>query len=197
MNRADFLRRFHHIERVHSERDYPLSYTGRPAAVLIPLVDYASELRVLLTERAHHLRHHAGQIAFPGGGAEAEDSFPVGTALREAEEEIGLSPERVQIIGALPDYRTISGYTIKPVIGLVKPESKLTLDKNEVASAFEAPLSYLMDRENHLTHHTHRHGQTFPIYFIPWKQYMIWGATAALLRNLSFHLIADDKSLSS
>ncbi|MCW8108489.1 CoA pyrophosphatase [Alteromonas ponticola] len=192
MNRTEFIRRYHHIERVRSESDYPLSYTGRPAAVLIPLVDYQDELKVLLTERAHHLRHHAGQVSFPGGGAETGDSFPVGTALREAEEEIGLPPENVQIIGTLPNYRTISGYTIKPVLGFVEPHCKLTLDQNEVASAFEAPLSFLMDRSNHLIHQTHRHGQTFPIYFIPWKAYMIWGATAAILRNLSFHLIAEE-----
>ncbi|MCW8092271.1 CoA pyrophosphatase [Alteromonas sp. ASW11-130] len=192
MNKTEFIRRFHHIERVRSELDYPLAYSGRPAAVLVPLIDYKTELKVLLTERAHHLRHHAGQISFPGGGAEAEDTFPVGTALREAEEEIGLPPEHVQIMGALPNYRTISGYTIKPVIGIVKPDCELSLDKNEVASAFEVPLSYLMNRANHLTHHTHRHGQTFPIYFIPWNKHMIWGATAALLRNLSFHLLAEN-----
>ncbi len=190
MNKAEFINRFHHIEQVPVEKDYPLTYKGRPAAVLIPLVDYGSELRVLLTERAHHLRHHAGQVSFPGGGVESGDSFPVGTALREANEEIGLCSDQIQIIGVLPDYRTISGYTIKPVIGFVTPHSNLTLDANEVASAFEVPLAYLINRSNHLTHHTHRQGRTFPIYFIPWKNYMIWGATAALLRNLSFHLIA-------
>lgn len=188
MTRAEFINRFHHARTVGVERDYPLTRKGRPAAVLIPLVDYGDYLTVLLTERAHHLKHHPGQISFPGGGYEDQDDNLVATALREAEEEIGLPQGHVNVIGSLPDYRTISGYTISPVVAFINPDFEAALDSNEVASMFEVPLAHVLDRKNHLIHHTHRDGRTFPIYFIPWQERMIWGATAAILRNLSHHI---------
>lgn len=188
VQKSEFLQRFHHIQAVPFERDYPLTTRARPAAVLIPLLDYQTGLRVLLTERAHHLRHHPGQISFPGGAVDPQDESVAAAALREAWEETGLPEQNVEVLGALPAYRTISGYTIKPIIGIVNPDFSLKLDKNEVADAFEAPLEHLMDRQNHLVHHTHRGHQTFPIYFIPWQSRMIWGATAAIIRNLSHHI---------
>ncbi|QJR82583.1 CoA pyrophosphatase [Alteromonas pelagimontana] len=188
MHKAEFIRRFHHIQAVALEPDYPLRSKGRPAAVLIPLVDKPDGLHVLLTERAHHLRHHPGQISFPGGAVDPSDASIFDAAIREAQEEIGLPSQNISIVGALPVYRTISGYTITPVVGFVDPDFETKLDANEVASAFDVPLAFLMDRQNHLAHHTHRHGETFPIYFIPWQDRMIWGATAAMLRNLSFYL---------
>ncbi len=188
MTKNEFIEQFHHLRVPHVEPDYPLSQTGRPAAVLIPLVDYGSELKVILTERAHHLKHHPGQISFPGGGVESSDENLFSTALREAQEEIGLPPMNVEVIGMLPSYRTISGYSIAPVVGFIDPNYTPRIDTNEVESAFEVPLAHLLNRKNHLVHTTHRRNRAFPIYFIPWQDKMIWGATAALLRNLSHHI---------
>lgn len=188
MNKAEFISRFQHARQVSLEADYPLTRKGRDAAVLIPMLDYDNGLHVILTERAHHLRHHAGQISFPGGGYEPQDASLTETALREAFEEVGLPPSHVQVIGALPDYRTISGYHIKPVVGFVQPGFEYRIDPNEVASVFDVPLSHLMDKKNHLIHHMTRNQKQFPIYFIPWQERMIWGATAAILRNLAHHL---------
>ncbi|WP_338517579.1 CoA pyrophosphatase [Alteromonas gracilis] len=188
MTRNDFIAQFHHFRVPRVEPDYPLRKAGRPAAVLIPIVDYGNTLNVLLTERAYHLKHHPGQISFPGGGVEEQDATMFDAATREAHEEIGLPPENVDVIGMLPRYRTISGYEISPVVGFVNPNFNPIIDKNEVESAFEVPLAHVLDRKNHLIHTTHRNKQAFPIYFIPWKDKMIWGATAALLRNLSHHI---------
>ncbi|MDO6477900.1 CoA pyrophosphatase [Alteromonas sp. 1_MG-2023] len=191
MNRSEFLQRYHHLRQIDYEADYPLRKTGRAAGVLIPLIDHPDGLTVLLTERAHHLRHHPGQISFPGGGAEPQDNTLADTALREAEEEVGLLRSEVDIIGALPEYRTISGYAMTPVIGFVKPGPVLTIDRNEVADAFEVPLAFLMDRRNHFAHFIERKQQRYPVYFMPWQSRLIWGATAAILRNLSSHLCDD------
>lgn len=188
MDKATFINQFQHARVPNTEPDYPLKKTGRPAAVLIPLVDYGSHLSVILTERAHHLRHHPGQISFPGGAVDNTDNSVVDAALREAEEEIGLPSDYVSVVGKLPNYRTVSGYTITPVVSFVMPFSNLVIDKNEVESAFEVPLAHLLDRNNHLTYHTHKNGTTFPIYFIPYGSKMIWGATAAIIRNLSHHI---------
>ena len=191
MDRIEFLQRFHHLRQVNYEADFPLRKAARAAAVLIPLVERDSGITVLLTERALHLRHHPGQISFPGGGAEPQDNTLVDTALREAEEEVGLLPSEVEVIGALPEYRTISGYAMTPVLGFVSPRHVIKIDTNEVASTFEVPLAFLMNRQNHLVHLAQRHPHQYPVYFIPWQNRMIWGATAAILRNLSSHLIDD------
>jgi len=188
MNRQAFLYYFQHARQVGKEPDYPLNRTGRPAAVLIPLIERGEGLSLLLTERAHHLRHHPGQISFPGGAVEESDETIIAAALRETQEETGISSDYIHVIGTMPDYRTISGYTIKPVIAFVTPGFTLKIDANEVASVFEVPFAHVMDKKNHLVHYTHRDKNRFPIYFIPYKDKMIWGATAAMLRNLSHHL---------
>jgi 8-oxo-dGTP pyrophosphatase MutT (NUDIX family) len=162
----------------------------RRAAVLVPLVARPAGVTVLLTRRTDHLSSHAGQISFPGGRAEDIDSSPIETALRETEEEIGLHRRHIEIIGVLPDYATISAYRVTPVVALVEPPFALQPDPGEVAEAFEVPLAFLMDGLNH-----QRRVMELPqgagsraFYTMPYEQYFIWGATAAMLRNL-FHFL--------
>ncbi|UAA40210.1 CoA pyrophosphatase [Paraneptunicella aestuarii] len=187
MNEAQFLQRFHHLRRIEDEQDFPLRRAGKKAAVLCPVV-CRDELTVLFTKRASHLKHHAGQICFPGGRHEDYDSCLKETALRETEEEIGLSRQYTKIIGNLQSFRTVSGYEVTPYVGLIEPYFDLELDRNEVEQVFEVPLSYLVDKRNHIAEPVHRNGVDYSIYFIPWEDTYIWGATAAFVRILSNHL---------
>lgn len=162
----------------------------RPASVLIPIVMRNTGLTLLLTERAAHLNHHAGQISFPGGRFEEEDIDPVTTALREAKEEIGLERQFVEILGRLPDYKTGTGYLVSPIVSLVEPGFRLQADPTEVAAVFEVPLNFLMNAKNH-----QRRRFELPdgagkreFYAMPYQQHFIWGATAGMLRNL-FHFL--------
>lgn len=162
----------------------------KEASVLIPLVMRDEGLSLLLTHRTAHLNNHAGQISFPGGRVETTDASSIETALRETQEEIGLDRRHVEIIGALPQYRTATGYDVTPVIALIQPPFALTPDPFEVASIFEVPLSFLMDASNH-----QRRSLELPngvgirtFYAMPYHQHFIWGATAGMLRNL-FHLM--------
>ena len=158
------------------------------AAVLIPLVLKEEGLSVLLTQRTNHLRDHAGQISFPGGRMDPEDQSPNDTALRESQEEIGLDPKRVEIIGHLPQYLTVSGYSVTPVVGLVQAPAEYVLDEFEVADVFEVPLSFLLDPANHQVRlwQSEQGGRRF--YSMPYENRFIWGATAGMLRNL-YHLL--------
>ena len=161
-----------------------------PAAVLIPLVLRESGLTVLLTRRTAHLRDHAGQISFPGGRCEAEDATPQVTALREAQEEVGLNPSQVEILGCLPEYCTATGFSITPVVGLVTPPLNLKLDDFEVADVFEPPFAFLMNSENHQRHQVEFQGTLRDYYAIPWNDHFIWGATAGMLVSLQRFLYA-------
>lgn len=156
----------------------------RPAAVLVPLVARAGAESVLLTRRTDHLYHHPGQISFPGGRVEPHDTSAVMTALRETQEEIGLGADRVELLGALPDYFTGTGFRVTPVVGLVHPPFELTLDAFEVAEAFEVPLSHFLDPQNHLRHSLEIEGRTRHFHAMPYGDYYIWGATAGMLMSL-------------
>lgn len=188
MNKTEFLSHFHHAHQIRAESDYPLKSAGKPAAVLLPIVERPEKLTLLFTQRAKHLKHHAGQVSFPGGKQEQTDDSLLETALRETEEEIGLGRQFIQVIGNLPRYRTISRYEVVPYISFVQPSFTLSLDANEVDSTFEVPLDFLLDQQNHLIHWVERGGKRHPIYFIPWEDKTIWGATAAFVRNLSNHI---------
>ncbi len=163
------------------------------AAVLVPLVQRPEGPTVLLTRRTDHLRDHAGQISFPGGRSEPEDDGPAGTALREAHEEVGLAPAHVDVIGALPAYTTVTSFVVTPVVALVEPRFELALDPFEVAEAFEVPLAWLMNPAHHRRHRFEWDGGHRHFLSMPWtapgpdgapREYFIWGATAAMLRNL-------------
>lgn len=155
----------------------------RPAGVLIPVVDHP-EPTVLLTQRAAHLNDHAGQIAFPGGKIDVSDASPVDTALREAEEEVGLSREFVEPIGYLDLYGTGFGFRILPTVARVRPGFKLSINQSEVDDAFEVPLSFLMDPANHQMHSKEFRGMERSYYAMPFAERYIWGATAGILRVL-------------
>ena len=156
-----------------------------PAAVLVPLIDRPEGATVLLTRRTDHLNDHAGQISFPGGRVEEEDTGPVAAALRETQEEIGLDPKFVEVVGRLDTYRTVTGFAVLPVVGLVTPGFTLRLDPFEVAEAFEVPLDFVVDPANHHRHTGIVRGVERQWYAIPWDRHYIWGATAGMLVNLS------------
>jgi 8-oxo-dGTP pyrophosphatase MutT (NUDIX family) len=158
------------------------------AAVLIPLLLKSDGLSVLLTQRTDHLHDHAGQISFPGGRMDPSDYSPNDTALRESEEEIGLNRASVEIIGHLPQYLTVSGYSVTPVVGLVKPQAEYVLDAFEVADVFEVPLHFLMDPANHQVRVWESDQGSRRFYSMPYENRFIWGATAGMLRNL-YHLL--------
>ncbi|HEV7880148.1 MAG TPA: CoA pyrophosphatase [Bradyrhizobium sp.] len=155
----------------------------RPAAVLIPIVDHPQPT-VLLTQRAAHLNDHAGQISFPGGKIDATDASPLDAALREAEEEIGLTREFVDPIGYLDLYATGFGFRILPTLARVKPGFKLRINETEVDDAFEVPLAFLMDPANHQLHSKEFRGMERSYYAMPFAERYIWGATAGILRVL-------------
>ena len=159
-----------------------------PAAVLFPVVLHEAEPTVLLTQRDAGLKHHPGQISFPGGRIEADDPSPIHAALREAEEEIGLLPQRVEVIGLLPHYRTVTGFCITPVVGLIQPPLDLRPDSAEVAAIFEVPLSFLMDPANHQRHAIRFHGKKRQYDAVPYGEHYIWGATAGMILEMSRRL---------
>lgn len=155
----------------------------RPAAVLVPIVEHA-EPTVLLTTRTAHLPDHAGQISFPGGKIDAGDESPLAAALREAEEEIGLQRRFIDPIGYLDLYMTTRGYRIVPTIARVTPGFHLTLNAREVDDAFEVPLGFLMEPENHKRQSREWQGMTRTFYAMPFGERYIWGVTAGILKNL-------------
>jgi 8-oxo-dGTP pyrophosphatase MutT (NUDIX family) len=152
-----------------------------PAAVLVPLVDRPDGMTVLLTQRASQLARHAAQIAFPGGRVDDTDADVASAALREAQEEIGLEPARVQVFGYLPDHVVISGFRVTPVLGLVTPPFSLELNPHEVAGVFEVPLDHVLDSANHKARLRKVGDEEMLLYDIPWQGQNIWGATAGML----------------
>ena len=156
-----------------------------PAAVLIGLVPRHQGTSVLLTQRTAHLKDHAGQISFPGGRIEPTDPDAVAAALREAHEEIGLEPARVQVLGGLRTYDTGTGFRIHPVVGWVDPPDTFELDAFEVAELFELPLAWALEPANHRRDSGLRGGRRRQFYVLPFEDRYIWGATAAILVNLA------------
>ena len=158
------------------------------AAVLIPIVERPAGLTVIFTQRTSHLKAHSGQVSFPGGRAEPSDPTPEFTALREAQEEIGLPMERVEVLARLPEYLTRTGFRVTPVVGLLTPPFELVPDPREVEEVFEVPLAYLLDPANHRRETRELQGRTVGYYVVRYESRTIWGATAGMLMNLYRHL---------
>lgn len=155
----------------------------RPAAVLVLVVNHA-EPTIVFTQRTAHLADHAGQISFPGGRCDEEDCTPERTALREAEEEIGLEAGRVEILGRLPEYRTSTGFSVTPVVGWADPPLAYRPDPHEVADVFEVPMGFLLDPRNHRYESAFYRGRMRHYWAMPYGERFIWGATAGMLVTL-------------
>ncbi|WP_116813179.1 NUDIX hydrolase [Steroidobacter cummioxidans] len=154
------------------------------AAVLVPIVDHETGLTVLLTQRASTLKNHAGQISFPGGRIEPTDLNPLEAALRETEEEIGVTREYITFAGYLEPQLVLSGYWVTPVVAFVQPGFELRLDHHEVETAFEVPLRHILDPINHRSRTRELGAVTVQVYDIPYENHNIWGATAGMLTSL-------------
>lgn len=165
----------------------------RQASVLLAVLPHAQGPTLLLTQRSAHLPTHAGQIAFPGGKVDEADADAVAAALREAQEEVGLDPGRVEVLGHLPTYTTGTAFVITPVVALVETPADLVANPAEVDTVFEVPLAFLMNPAHHRRHHHHWEGRVHEWYSMPYAdaqgERFIWGATAGMLRNL-YHFLS-------
>ena len=178
-----------HHPMMHENREF------KPAAVLIPVIDRSGDATILLTQRTEHLSSHSGQVAFPGGKIDPGES-PEGAALREAEEEVGLNSSQVDVIGTFGPYYSGSGYCISPVVGMVRGEPELTINEDEVAAAFEVPLSFLMNQKNHNRASRFFKDTEVFYYEIPYQdgdvdppvERRIWGVTAGIIRMVQERL---------
>lgn len=157
----------------------------RPAGVLIGITAYGDEPQVILTKRSSHLRHHPGQIAFPGGKVDDGDRDEIAASLRETQEEIGLDPALLQIIGTMPTHETITGFVVTPVLAKITQDFAPIPEAGEVAEVFRVPLTHLMNPDNFLIQSRRWRGQRRYYYVVPWGPYYIWGATARMLRGLA------------
>lgn len=159
---------------------------SKQAAVLVPIIVRNNRLTVLLTQRSSQLRHHPGQISFPGGRRDDGETL-METALRESWEEVGLLPERVTPLGWLPTHHTISNYAVFPLVGLIKNTNQLKINPDEVDHYFEVPIEHFLQRINHFTVSPKYNNKQFSVHFMPYQNRMIWGATAAILDKLALH----------
>jgi 8-oxo-dGTP pyrophosphatase MutT (NUDIX family) len=161
----------------------------RPAGVLIPLIETTQGIEVILTKRSSALKHHPGQIAFPGGKVEAGDVDTIAAALREAHEEIGLHPDNVEVMGTLPDHETVTKFTVVPVLGRLKAEFVATPQEGEVEEVFRVPLAHVTNIANFQIQSRHWLGSDRHYYVVPYGPYYIWGATARILRGLAGRML--------
>lgn len=157
----------------------------RPASVLVPLIERAGGLALILTRRAALLKHHPGQVAFPGGKEEPGDGSPLAAALREAHEEIGLRPDQVEVLGHFDLHETVTDFRVSPFVGLVAPDFEPVADPAEVDEVFEVPLAFAIDPANMQVHERDWHGHRRRYYALPYGPHYVWGATARMLKTLA------------
>ncbi|WP_187428552.1 CoA pyrophosphatase [Roseobacter fucihabitans] len=167
---------------LNPETVLPAGRKLRPAGVLAPVVQRADGLHLLLTKRSSALKHHPGQIAFPGGKQDEADADVIAAALREAHEEIGLPPENVDVLGTLPAHETVTGFIVTPVIGVITRDFTITPEKDEVDEVFSVPLAHVLDAERYVIESRRWRGAKRSYYAVPYGPYYIWGATARMLR---------------
>jgi 8-oxo-dGTP pyrophosphatase MutT (NUDIX family) len=166
---------------IEKQREAAANPALTQAAVLLLVVNRPEGAAVVFTQRTADLADHAGQISFPGGRKHPEDADAIATALREAQEEVGLDPARVDVIGELPDYHTSTGYRVRPIVGWAEPPVVFTPDPREVADVFEVPLAFLLDEANHRHESAYYRGRLRKYWAMPWRGRFIWGATAGML----------------
>lgn len=167
---------------LNPETVLPAGRKLRPAGVLAPIVQHSDGLYLLLTKRSSALKHHPGQIAFPGGKQDDTDTDVTAAALREAHEEIGLPADHVDVLGTLPAHETVTGFIVTPVIGLITRDFTITPEKGEVAEVFSVPLAHVLDETNYVIESRHWRGAVRSYFAVPYGPYYIWGATARMLR---------------
>ena len=170
----------------------PVNRVLRPAAVLVPILRDGQACRLILTKRSSALKHHPGQIAFPGGKKDPEDPDLKSTALREASEEIGLRPDMVRIIGRMPSHETVTGFDVTPFVAVIEAEFNPIPEPGEVEEVFEVPMAHVLDPGNYLIQSRRWRGHRRRYYTVPYGPYYIWGATARMLRSLAEAIKADD-----
>ncbi len=155
----------------------------RAAAVLVPLFQRDGRVYLLFTERTAHLEHHAGEISFPGGGFDDGDADLSATVLRETEEELGITRSRIELLGRLDDFHSVHGYHVVPFVGVIPPPDNLQFDRFEIAATFEAPLDHFRDPAVHRVEDWQHRGRRIPVDFYQFEEHIIWGLTAAILRQ--------------
>ncbi|QLE85479.1 CoA pyrophosphatase [Shewanella sp. Scap07] len=177
----DLLRTQFQLNQLAEDTTPKVNGNLRQAAVLVAIEQIENQPQIILTRRPHHLRAHPGQISFPGGKVEHTDKDYTDTALREAEEEIGLHRHNVEVIGQYPSFKTFTGFEITPVMGIVKQPFTPNIDPGEVAALFSMPLSFALEPKNRHVRYFQRGDIHYPVYFIQYQQHFIWGATAAII----------------
>ena len=169
----------------------PVDRTLRDASVLIAVVDHEASPGLILTKRSSRLKHHPGQIAFPGGKVDEGDLDASAAALREAHEEIGLPSSSVRVLGTLPPHETVTGFMVTPVVSLISPGFEPVPEAGEVAGVFEVPLAHVLDPANYRIQYRRWRGERRYYFTVPWGPYYIWGATARMLRALADRMSGD------
>lgn len=182
MTLNDFLCRF--TLSILQNENAILRQNHRQAAVLVPIVPREQGVNMLLTQRAFHLKHHPGQVSFPGGKIEQDDDSPEAAALRETEEEIGIPSQLVNVLGSLGTYQTSSKFHVQPIVALVDPDYQLSISEDEVSDVFEVPISFLLDEMNRYQFEFPYKKRTVTIHAMPYRGKLIWGATALMINDL-------------